>query len=124
MPDYFDPVEADRYLELVAWFINCDNEYFKFAPGKRYTIRDIKYSNSHGETRGIVMAINFLRTMHLEGGFKDGTIKDIVTRFLVIGEFTTPPSGEFMTTLGLRCITMLWQAPRIERLIQKLDSKV
>lgn len=124
MSDYLDPVEADRYMELIAWLINCDNEYWKFKPGKRYTIQDIKFSNSHGETYGIASAISFIRSMYHEGGFKQGYLKDVSVRFIEIGDFNTPVSGEWMTTLGLRCITMLWQAPAIQQLITRLDKKV
>ena len=47
---------SERWCELVAWLINCDNKQFEFTD-KVYTAHDCWHCNSHGELFGILGAI-------------------------------------------------------------------
>jgi len=94
-----------------------------FWPGrkKRYTENEIESSNSHGEMFGVSQSIMLVQQYYYMETQKSpikGKLRNAITD--ILNGKRIEPNKQYLNLIGLQCITLLWNAPEIERLIDNI----
>lgn len=97
-----------HWCELIAWMINCDNQFVGFTD-KTYTGEMIWKSNSHGELFGVMTAIEFVKSVLKDGQVMESWYNKMC--YKILEGHKEPVSIKYAGTIGMRCMKSLWRMP-------------
>jgi len=111
---------SESWIKVITFLINCST---MFWPGrkKRYTENEIESSNSHGEMFGVSQSIMLVQQYYYMETQKSpikGKLRNAITD--ILNGKRIEPNKQYLNLIGLQCITLLWNAPEIERLIDNI----